>query len=107
MTGKIAVIGDRDSILAFNALGVTVFATSDEREASRKIAELAKDHYAIIFITEPLAEKMEQTIAVYQSQITPALILIPNNAGSTGKGLAAIKASVERAIGTDILKEQV
>ncbi|HOP10459.1 MAG TPA: V-type ATP synthase subunit F [Oscillospiraceae bacterium] len=106
MTGKIAVIGDRDSILAFNALGVTVFATSDEREASRKIAELEKEHYAIIFITEPLAEKLEPVFAAYRNQTTPALILIPNNAGSTGKGLAAVKASVERAIGTDIFKQQ-
>ncbi len=101
---KIAVIGDRDSILAFHALGLEVCATSDPREAARQIAALAKSDTAIIFLTEQLAAQMQQTLAVYQNRETPAIITIPNNSGSTGQGLAALKACVESAIGTDILK---
>lgn len=101
---KIAVIGDRDSIPVFNALGVTVFATSDPREAARRIAAWAKEDYAVIFITEKLAEESRQVIDVYRNEMTPAIILIPDSGGSRGTGLADIKQSVERAVGMDILK---
>lgn len=100
----IAVIGDRDTVSAFSALGAQVYATADHREAARRIAALAKEDCAVIFITEQLAQQLEQTLAGYRSKTTPAIILIPNNGGSMGLGLANIKSSVERAIGTDILK---
>lgn len=101
---KIGVIGDRDSILVFGALGVTVFPTSDFREASRRIAAWAKEGYAVIFVTEQLAAQMEQVFDQYKNNPDVALIMIPNNGGSTGIGLENIKKSVEKAIGADILK---
>lgn len=102
--GKIAVIGDRDSILAFNALGVTVFATSDPKEAAREIAALAKSDTTIIYITEKLAIQMEKTLEVYKNKMTPAIIMIPDNRGSDGAGIRELRSRVERAIGTDIFK---
>jgi len=101
---KIACIGDKDSVLAFNALGLTVFATSDPKEATKKLAVFAKDSYAIIFITEQLAAQMEQAIASYIQKTTPAIILIPNNSGSNGLALSNLRVCVERAVGTDIFK---
>ena len=101
---KISVIGDRDTVLVFGALGMTVFSTDDFREASRKIAAWVKEGYAIVFITEPLAAQMEQVFDQYKNNPDVALIIIPNNSGSTGVGLANIKKSVEKAIGADILK---
>ncbi|MBQ3140494.1 MAG: V-type ATP synthase subunit F [Clostridia bacterium] len=101
---KIGVIGDRDTVLVFGALGMTVFSTDDFREASRKIAALVKEGYSIVFITEPLAAEMEQVFDQYKNNPDVALIIIPNNSGSTGVGLANIKKSVEKAIGADILK---
>lgn len=101
---KIGVIGDRDTVLVFGALGVTVLATDDFREASRKIAAWVREGYAVIFVTEPLAAQMQQVFDQYKSNPDVALIIIPNNGGSTGVGLANIKKSVEKAIGADILK---
>ncbi|HBL83494.1 MAG: V-type ATP synthase subunit F [Clostridiales bacterium GWF2_38_85] len=100
---KIGIIGDKYTILSFNAVGVTIHATSDVRDASRTIAEWAKEEYSIIFLTEQLAENMNETIDVYKSKTTPAIILIPGNSGSLGIGLENIILSVEKAIGTNIL----
>ncbi len=100
---KIAVIGDKDSILGFKALGISVFPTADIREASRTIHRLAKDKYAVIFITEQLARELDETIKSYEDSLTPAIILIPNNRGTLGLGMKGVKSSVERAIGADIL----
>lgn len=100
---KIGVIGDKDSILGFKVLGISVFPTTDMRKASQTIKKLAKENYAIIFITEQLAKDIEETINEYKRSVIPAIILIPNNQGTLGLGIDGVKKSVEKAIGADIL----
>ena len=62
---KIAVIGDKDSVLAFRALGVHVFTAIEGNDARKIVDKLAKDEYGIIFITEQLAQEIPDTIAHY------------------------------------------
>ncbi len=100
---KIGVIGDKDSILGFKALGISVFPTADYREAHKTVLKLAKDNYAVIFVTEQLAKDMDETFDTFKDQLTPALIMIPNNRGTLGLGIQGVKQSVEKAIGADIL----
>ena len=47
---KIAVMGDRDSILGFGALGLDVFPTEDPTEARHTLHKLAREEYAIIYM---------------------------------------------------------
>ncbi len=101
-SGKIAVIGDKDLILAFKAVGMEVFSADTAEEAEKLVRKLAKD-YAIIFITEDLAEQIDAVLAKYKAKAYPAIIPIPSSKGSTGYGAQGIKRDVERAIGTDIL----
>ncbi len=100
---KIGVIGDRDSVLGFKALGLNVFFEQQPDRASKLIHQLARDDYAIIFITEPVAMGAQEAIARYKTSPFPAIIPIPNNRGSLGLGLAGVKANVEKAIGSDII----
>ena len=100
---RVAVIGDKDSVLAFKALGVEVYTVIDGEEASEKIKDLAKEEVGVIFITEKLAQQIPSTIDKYRDQMTPAIILIPGNTGSMGIGLADINKSVEKAVGANIL----
>ena len=55
-TYKIAVVGDRDTVLAFKSLGVDVFPVLNEREANFTITRLANENYAVIFVTEQIAK---------------------------------------------------
>ncbi|MFA6867328.1 MAG: V-type ATP synthase subunit F [Clostridia bacterium] len=98
---KIAVIGDKDSILAFKAVGADVFPVKNEFEASDTLKLLARS-YAIIFITEDIAKTIENIIDRYKNRPYPAVIPIPNASGSTGFGLAGISKNVEKALGVDI-----
>ncbi len=102
---RIGVIGDKDTVLAFKALGVGTFPVIDRDEAKKTLRTLAKDKYAVIFITEQVAGQIEDMIEEYENEVLPAIILIPNNQGSLGIGMEKIKSSVERAIGVDILFE--
>lgn len=99
---KIAVIGDKDSVLAFKAIGVDVYPARNHFEAQDTLRKLARD-YAVIFITEDLAEKVQNIIERYKARAFPAVIPIPTAQGSTGYGMKAISKDVEKAVGIDIL----
>ena len=99
---KIAVLGDRDSVLGFKALGLDVVFAENTEEARHILHQLAKGGYAVIYITEQLAAGLTADIARYKDQVTPAVILIPGKTGSLGLGQSALQSAVERAVGADI-----
>lgn len=100
---KIAVLGDKDSVLGFKALGLDVFPTDDVEEGRKTLHKLAKENYAVIYLTEQYASHMEADVQYYKDEVTPAVILIPGTKGSLGIGMANVKIAVERAVGADIL----
>ena len=102
VNGKIAVIGDKDSVLAFKAVGVEAFSASGMFEANDLLKKL-KDDYAVIFITEDLAKQIGDTLEKIKSRAYPAVIPIPGTAGNNGFGMEGIRRDVEKAIGADIL----
>ena len=101
-SGKLAVIGDKDSVLAFKAVGAETFSPSGQFETNDLVKKL-KDDYAVIFITEDLAEQISDTIDKLKTRAYPAVIPIPAGNGSNGFGMRGIRKDVEKAIGADIL----
>ena len=100
---QIAVLGDKDSVMGFKALGLTVFPVDNVEQARHTLHQLAREDFAVVYLTEQFAAQMEADIARYKDELTPAIILIPGKEGSLGLGMANIKKSVERAVGADIL----
>ncbi len=102
---KIAVIGGRETVMGFKALGLETFPAADAAEATAVLKKLTResDDYAIIYIEETLAQYMSAEIDKFKDSPTPAIILIPGREGSIGLGQSALKAAVERAVGTNIL----
>ncbi len=103
---KIAVIGDRDSILGFKALGVTIFPVTNGEEAAQALQEARDEDYAIIFVTEPFLAEIESLINELNREVLPAVIPIPNNRGSTGVAMDRMRRTVEKAVGVDILSQK-
>lgn len=101
---KIAVLGDRQSVIGFTALGLSVYPVEDNAEAAETFKKLARsEEYAIIYVTEDLSRALKQEIDKYKESVTPAVIIIPGRGGSQGLGLEALQQAVERAVGVDIL----
>ncbi|MBE6067605.1 MAG: V-type ATP synthase subunit F [Clostridium lundense] len=100
---KIGVVGDKDSILAFKALGIDVFPVLDSEEARKVVDTLAAKKYGVIFITEQVAKDLDETIERYNRELIPAIILIPNNQGTLNIGMQRINDNVEKAVGVNIL----
>lgn len=101
---KAAIIGDRESVSGFAALGLSVFPETEPEKVSGLINELARSGYAIIYITESAAADVYDTISRYRNSRLPAVILIPGITGNTGDGMRNLHESVEKAVGSDILK---
>ena len=102
MINKIGVIGDSESVRGFAALGIDVYPAVREPNIRRMINNLAKDGYAIIFITEQAASLVDETIAKYATSPFPAIIPIPGCNGTLGIGSRNVRRNVEKAVGTDI-----
>lgn len=100
---KIAVMGDRESICGFAALGLSVFPTEDAKEAEKIIFKLSEQGFGVIYITEELAEKLEAAWDKLRSRSLPSVILIPGVKNNTGKGMRDVHRAVEKAVGSDIL----
>lgn len=103
MLNKIAVIGDKDSVLAFKAVGVEVFDASSPEKAQSLIKKLTAERYAVVFIAESLAECIPETLEKAKLQTYPAVVPIPTGAQPDGFGMRGIKSDVEKAIGVDVI----
>lgn len=100
---KIGVVGDKDSVLAFKAIGIDVYPVIEPDEARKTIDRMAMEKYAVIFVTEQVARDIDETIERYNRETLPAVILIPSNQGSLNIGMQRIKDNVEKAVGVNIL----
>ncbi len=102
-TYKIAVIGDKDSIMGFKTIGVDIYPVTSTEEAVELLKKMVADNYGVIFITEELAQGMQAVLDELYKRFLPTIVLIPNSKGTLGIGIEQIRKNVEKAIGADIL----
>ena len=100
---KIAAVGDRASVYGFAALGLDTYFVTDADEAKKLIRRLENENYAVIYITEQLAELIRDELERISELPLPAVIPIPGVYGNTGLGMRAVNESVIKAVGSDIV----
>ena len=100
---KIAAIGDRASVYGFAALGLDTYFVTAEDETKMFLRRLENENYAVIYITERLAELVKDELERISELPLPAVIPIPGVYGNTGTGMRAVNESVIKAVGSDIV----
>ena len=100
---EIAMIGDRDSILGFKALGVAIFPVNTRDESVEALQEVIKQEYKVVFITEQIAPSPEEIANIIGDRTFPVVTMIPSNRGSTGLAMKRLQTLVRKAAGADIL----
>ena len=73
------------------------------KKQKKILKQIAKEDFAIIYVTEELYQYMDEEIKVYVDLRLPAVIPIPSKDGSLGIGMRNVRSAVERAVGADIL----
>ena len=104
---KIAVIGSAETVIGFKALGLETRPADNAAQAREALKQLTAEgeETAIIYIEESLSVPLQSEIDKFKDKPFPAIILIPGRDGSAGLGLSALNSAVERAVGTNILRE--
>ncbi len=101
---KVGIIGKRDSVLGFMALGFSIHEAESVEAAREMLHTLAKSgEYAVIFMTEEFALALSEDRDKYKDMPLPAICVIPSSEGSRGYGMDSIKQATIRAVGADIL----
>ncbi len=108
------MIGDDSTVRGFAAAGVVGFPATESAEALKTLEGLARSgDYAILFVTESLAESILPEISRMSAIRTgeaasaiPAIVVIPDQGGSRGIGFEKIRGAVEKALGIDILGKE-
>ena len=89
--------------MPFKLFGFSVHFATDKKETQQALKHLVREEYGVIYITEACASTIKEEIDRLQTQLQPAVVLIPNHDGSLGIGLEAIQQNVEKAVGQNIL----
>lgn len=101
---KVAILGEKKSVLAFRALGCETFSIGNEEDLDKAIEKIEKMDIAILFITEDIAQKYEEKIQPLFEKTLPAALVIPGVKGSSEKGKEGLKKILERALGSELIE---
>ncbi|MCK5832108.1 V-type ATP synthase subunit F [bacterium] len=103
-TYKTAIIGDIATTLPFKAMGLDTIIDDGQVDLTEAFNKLVNTReYGAIFITEESAEKITESIEKVRYEPLPSVILIPTVRGSLGKGKNAVRETMKRAAGRDIM----
>ena len=109
MSDKLAIIGSRDSILGFKSLGLDCFPVDNPSDALEVLKDLIfkKQEHAAVYLTDDLASKIDTELDKLKKDapLLPILIIIPSHKGSLNMETKKIRKMVEKALSTDIFKE--
>lgn len=102
---KIGVMGSRDTVIGFKALGLDAYPVDNPEQAKQILRELCvpESSYAIIYLEENLAEALKAQIDRVKELPSPAIILIPGREGSLGLGMRELYEAVDKAVGVAII----
>jgi len=106
-TYKTAVVGDIATCLPFRAMGVKAIIAGETDDLPKVVTELIQSgEFGAIFVTEALADELAEIIDDARYNTLPSIILIPTVTGSMGKGRNAVRETMKRAAGRDIMGEE-
>jgi V/A-type H+-transporting ATPase subunit F len=116
MTFSVAIVGSREEIFGFSALGLETFPVNTTEEArdvlfrlKKQLAneEKGKEKFAIVFVIENFIKALPpDEYAKLSSGALPAIIPLPGNNGTSGFGDEKIRRIVEKAVGSDIFGDE-
>lgn len=102
----VAMIGGKTSTIGFRALGVDTYTVVFPENAEEVWEEIPLDRYAVIFVTEPIYEKLAERIEdfVQEKRDLPVITVMPSVAVSEEVGIKDIRQRVEKAVGVDMFE---
>lgn len=105
MEDKIAVLGNKDIVVLFKAVGCDVFSPAGRDKIRATLNKLIQN-YKIILIQINYAKLCEDLIEQTRISAYPVIVVIPNKDEQNNYALDKIMTDMERAIGAKIVVEE-
>ena len=105
MEDKIAVLGNKDIVVLFKAVGCDVFSPAGRDKIRATLNKLIQN-YKIILIQTDYAKLCEDLIEQTRISAYPVIVVIPNKDEQNNYALDKIMTDMERAIGAKIVVEE-
>ncbi len=103
--GRIAFLGDADSVLGFRALGVETIVPANSEDAVAEFRKLVKKQTSVIMITENMLDHLQEQVEETAHMAIPAVVVLPDVTGSQHRGEDTIRSLILRAVGVDLMAE--
>lgn len=103
---KIGVIGERESVAGFRALGLEVAPAGDVQAALEVLEQWAEDDFAVIFLTEKLAQAMGPELAAWRLRYLPVVTVIPSACQAPWLGREELRTAIRKATGIDMIGQR-
>lgn len=109
---KIAIVGPKDTVSGFKALGVEVFPAQSGFEVLEQLKHIKQqttdmdsdNRYAVVCVIEDLMADVDQVeYAKVVAGPLPAVVLLPGPEGSKGVALKRLRKLAEQAVGSAII----
>lgn len=97
---KVAILGEKKSVLAFKALGAETFGIANPKDLELALGIIEEMDCAILFITEDIAQQYEQTLSPFYNRTLPAVLVVPCLKRREEKRREGLKKVLERALGS-------
>lgn len=105
--GKVAFIGDADSVLGFRALGVETVVPEGEDDAREQFRRLVREKTSVIMVTEDLMDQLQEQIEETVHMPVPSVVVLPGIGGTQKKGEHTIRELIIKAVGVDLMSDEL
>jgi len=102
MPNNIAVIGDRDFILGFKALGCALYPVDEKMDVRLAFTKAIEADFSFIFILESYALKIMDLLEQYREKSRPLVIPLPDFRQGLSLSEDLLSQFTIRAVGKDI-----
>jgi len=99
---EIAIVGEKDIVWGFKALGISIYIADKKEEALTILNNLINQNVSLIFLTETLAKEIGDSLEQMSKRKTPIISLIPNPKERLYLAEETIRKRVKKAVGIDI-----
>lgn len=103
---SVAVIGDRERVAGFAALGLDGYPAHTRAEAETALEKAQRAGCALILVTAEAARLVSERLDRLRQKEGPLVLILPGETGSAGRAGQALETVLRQAAGAGLWGEE-
>jgi V/A-type H+-transporting ATPase subunit F len=102
MEGKVAVLGNKDFVMPYSALGVDCFAADEKSAVIDSAKQILSQQYTLVLVAENIATAADEVFAETTTKPLPSVVVVPFTTESKGYTTQKLGKLMKQATGINI-----